>query len=67
MKTYKGFYGTKEQYINWCIENVKFWSKAISEDFRMAFVEELDNAEQMLANEGFDWDEIEKIEIAAYN
>ncbi len=65
MTTYKNFYGTKEQYINNCIQSVKFWAKAVAEDFKPAFVEALDNAEQMLANEGFDWDEIEAIEIQA--
>ena len=67
MKTYKNFYGTKEQYINKLIQDVKFWSKAIAEDFKPAFVEALDRAEEMLANEGFDWEEIEQIEIGSYN
>ena len=66
MAKYKNFYGTKEEYIQLCIANVKFWAKAIAEDFRPAFVDALENAEQTLANEGFDWDEIEAIEIAAY-
>ena len=66
MTTYKNFYGTKEEYINFLIERVKFWSKAISEDFRPAFVMALNNAEEALNNEGYDWETIEAIEISAY-
>ena len=66
MEKYKGFYGTKEEYIQLCIADVEFWAKAIAEDFRPAFVYALESAEHELANEGFEWDEIEAIEFASY-
>jgi hypothetical protein len=66
MTTYKNFHGTKEQYIEKLIQDVKFWSKALAEDFKPAFVEALEKAEQMLNNEGYDWETIEQLEIASY-
>ena len=65
MTTYKNFYGTKEQYIEKLIQDIKFWSKAVAEDFKPAFVEALDNAQQMLVNEGFAWEDVEAISITS--
>ena len=66
---YKGFYGTKEEYIALCIEDVRFWSKAVVEEegtwHRRIFSEQLDKVEARLAEEGWDWEDIEKIEIEA--
>lgn len=67
MKTYKNFAGTKEEYIAHLIERVSFWAKAFAEetDHRVAMCAALEDAEQALVNEGYDWDEIKAIEIAA--
>jgi hypothetical protein len=62
---YKNFYGTKEEYIKLCIQNVKHWSKTLVEDFKPAFVDALNQAEEILIKEGFSWEEVEKIEIEA--
>lgn len=67
MKNYKNTYGTREQYIAYLIERVQFWAKAFAEEVnhRPAMLMALNNAEEMLANEGYDWDVIEAIEVAA--
>lgn len=67
MKKYKNFYGTREQYIAYMIDQVRFWAKAFADEMnhREAMLMALNNAEEMLANEGYDWDAIEAIEVAA--
>lgn len=39
--TYKNFYGTKAEYIEICIANVKFWAKAFAEETRTDFKKNL--------------------------
>lgn len=67
MKTYKNFAGTREEYISHLIERISFWARAFAEEqnHRTAMCWALENAEQALAAEGYDWDEIEAIEISA--
>lgn len=70
MKTYKNFYGSRDEYIAFCKNQVIFWAKAFyettDEKLRTEWALELDAAEQALASEGIDWDEIEKLENEAY-
>lgn len=70
MKTYKNFYGSRDEYIEFCKNQVTFWAKAFCETtdakFRTEWAMELDAAEQALASEGIEWDEIEKLENEAY-
>lgn len=65
--TYKNFYGTKAEYIEICIANVKFWAKAFAEetrtDLRKTWCKSLNEAEEALAAEGWDWDDIEALEF----
>lgn len=66
MTKYKNFYGTKEEYIENCIATVEFWAKVIIEarrtELKQSFIWALNNAEEALANEGWDWDDIEALE-----
>lgn len=70
MKTYKNFYGSRDEYIAFCKNQVTFWAKAFcettDEKLRNEWALELDVAEQALASEGIEWDEIEKLENEAY-
>lgn len=70
MKTYKNFYGSKEEYINFCRERVTFWAKAFAKETdakrRNTWALELDEAERTLAAEGIDWEEIEQLESEMY-
>lgn len=68
MTTYKNFHGTKEEYINNLIENIKHWAKVFANNpaHRVEWCWKLDELEQALAAEGWEWDEIEALEIAAY-
>lgn len=65
MENYKGYYGTRAEYIEHLKERVKFWAKAFAEEpgKRVAMQTRLENAENALAAEGIDWDEIEELEI----
>ena len=65
--TYKNFHGTKAEYIAYLIERVQFWAKAFAEGgkHRDEWFMMLNQAEEHLAAEGYEWDEIEAIEIAA--
>lgn len=70
MKTYKNFYGSKDEYVAFCKNQVAFWAKAFCETadvkLRTEYALELDAAEQALVSEGIEWDEIEKLENEAY-
>lgn len=65
MENYKGYYGTRTEYIEHLKERIKFWVKAFAEEpgKRLAMQFRLENAENALAAEGIDWDEIEALEI----
>ena len=67
MTTYKGFYGTKEEYIAHLTERIQFWAKAFVEEtnHRIAMSKALKDAENALAAEGIDWEQIEEIETNA--
>ena len=62
---YKGFCGKRADYIELLKDNVKFWAKAFAEEprKRVAMQTRLESAENALAAEGIDWDEIEALEI----
>lgn len=64
---YKNFYGTKEEYIEHLKERLQFWAKAFATEtnHRAAMGTALEDTEQALNREGFDWDEIEALEIEA--
>ena len=70
MKTYKNFYGSRDEYIEFCKNQVTFWAKAFCKTtdakLRTELALELDAAEQALASEGIDWGEIEKLENESY-
>jgi hypothetical protein len=65
MENYKGYYGTRTEYIEHLKNCVKFWARAFAEEpgKRVAMQTRLENAENALAAEGVDWDEIETLEI----
>lgn len=65
MESYKGYYGTRAEFIEHLKERIKFWAKAFAEGptKRAAMQTRLENAENALAAEGIDWDEIEALEI----
>ena len=66
MTTYKNFYGTREEYIEFLKERLAFWSKAFAgetnTELRAEWIIPLEEVAQHLADEGIDWSEIEKIE-----
>lgn len=71
MKKFKGTYMTKEQYINWLIENiridVKHFSTSHYPELKMHYAELIEKNQSKLVELGYTWEQVENIEIEAYS
>ena len=70
MKKFRGMYMTKEEYINWQIENLKaetrhFITTHGDANLKLYYSELIDNIEIELVELGFTWEELEEISISA--
>lgn len=59
-------YMTKAEYEAFCIANVKKWATAYAKNHRPSYAEALSNAQEQLVKCGWDWEDVEALEIAAY-
>lgn len=70
MKKFRGTYMTKEQYINWLIDNIKInvkhFTTAHYTELKMHYSEIIAQQQAELVDLGFTWEQVEAIEIEAY-
>lgn len=67
MKKFRGTYMTKEQYIDWLIDNIKTEAKhfctANYPELKMYYSDLITNNQQELVELGYTWEQVEQIEI----
>lgn len=69
MKKFRGMYMTKEEYIEWEINNIKNETRnfmtAHYPELKCYYAELIDSSEMALVDLGFTWEEVEEISISA--
>lgn len=70
MKKFRGTYMTKDQYINWLINNIKIdvkhFATAHYPDLKMYYSELIHQNQCELVELGYTWEQVEEIEIKAF-
>lgn len=70
MKKFRGTYMTREQYINWLIDNIKInvkhFTTAHYPELKMYYSDLISRNQAELVELGYTWEQVEAIEIEAY-
>lgn len=59
-------YMTKAEYEAFCVAEVKMWATAYAKNHLPSYAEALSNAQYQLVKCGWSWEDVEELEIAAY-
>ena len=69
MTKFRGTYMTKEEYINWLIENIKIETKhfvtAHFPELKMHYCDLIEHNQQELVSLGYTWEQVEEIATEA--
>lgn len=70
MTKFRGAYMTKEQYINWLIQNIQVNAKHFAEahypELKQEFANMIYDDQNELVELGYTWEQVEQIEFDAY-